>query len=433
MIVNNSPKLMVRPMLLSYIDYLVEGQKVYENTYQIYEALIAKWIEREADKRKHKTGDREKFKRDLHEYSRLVALEIYRGRAETQSDCLSKEAALAVARKRGIDLQDYEITGQSLLTRDAEGNWKFAHKSIWEFLVAKEALGDIRFAAQIDFSGMDMAQQFYREVAEYIFIKGGTFLMGSPEREVDRIKEREARHQVKVGDFYMAKHTVTVAQFEVFINENHYQTEADKGGGSRMWTGKEWKQKAGVNWRCDVKGEAQKDKQHPVIHVSWNDAVEYCKWLSAKLNASFRLPTEAEWEYACRAGTTTPFNTGENLTTNQANYDGNYPYKNFPKGKYLQRTALVGNYPPNAWGLHDMHGNVYEWCLDWYGGNYYDECKQSRPSGIENPTGPERGSYRVLRGGYWLGSAQRCRSADRLNAGPSHRYVDVGFRPVFLP
>ena len=431
MIVNNSPKLMVRPMLLSYIDYLVEGQKVYENTYEIYEALIAKWIEREADKRKHKTHDREKFKRDLHEYSRRVALEIYHGRAETQSDCLSKEAALAVAHKHGIDLQDYEITGQSLLTRDAEGNWKFAHKSIWEFLVAKAALSDNRFAAQIDFAGMDVARQFYHErMPEFVFIKGGSFLMGSPESEVDR-RDNETQHQVKVGDFYMAKYTVTVAQFEVFIHESQYQTEADKDGGSYAWTGKNLKKKAGVNWRCDVKGEAQKDKQHPVIHVSWNDATEYCKWLSAKLNATFRLPTEAEWEYACRAGTTTPFNTGDNLTTDQANYDGNYPYNKNPKGKYPQRTTPVGNYPPNAWGLYDMYGNVYEWCLDRYDNNYYDEC--TRQGTVENPTGPETGSYRVLRGGYWGGFARYCRSADRDNADPGLRYDSIGFRPVFVP
>jgi len=266
---------------------------------------IGKWIEREAEKRKHKSEDREKFKRDLHAYSPLVALEIHNKRKP--NNVLSKEEALAICSIHNIDLRDYEITGQSLLTRDAEGNWKFAHKSILEFFVAKEALSDIRFATAIDFAGMDVARQFYREVAEYIFIKGGTFLMGSPESEVGRIKEREVQHHVKVGNFYMTKHTVTVAQFEVFILESNHQTDADKDGGSNVWTGKGWKKKAGVNWRCDVGGAEQKDKQHPVVHVSWNDATGYCNWLSKKLNATLRLPTEAEWEYACRAGTKTPF------------------------------------------------------------------------------------------------------------------------------
>jgi len=408
----------------------VESKQVFKNTYQIYETLIAKWIEREANKRKHQTSAREKFEQDLHHYSRLVALEIYRQRQQTEALHLKKEAALAIARKNNIDLQDYEITGQSLLTRDAEGNWKFAHKSILEFLVAKEALENFGFLREIDFSGMDMALQFYREVAEYLFIKGGTFLMGTPEHEVDR-RENETQHQVKVSDFFMAKYTVTVAQFEKFIMESHYQTDADKDGGSHIWTGKDWQKKAGVDWKCDVSGEEQKDKQHPVIHVSWNDATAYCNWLSKKLNATLRLPTEAEWEYACRAGTTTPFNTGDNLTTEQANYNGNYPYHKNPKGKYLQRTKPVGSYPSNAWGLYDMHGNVWEWCQDWYGEKYYETCKKQGV--IENPTGPETGSGRVLRGGGWGDGARRCRSADRGDGDPDGRADFIGFRPVFVP
>jgi formylglycine-generating enzyme required for sulfatase activity len=432
-IVNSSPKLMVRPMLLSYIDYLFDEKRVFKNTYQVYETLIDKWIERESKKRKHKTGGREKFKKDLHQYSRLVALEIYRQRKETDMLYLEREAAIEVARQNNINLQDYEITGQSLLTRDAEGNWKFAHKSILEFLIAKEALENFDFVKAIDFSGMDMARQFYREILpEFVYIKGGTFPMGSPESEVDRIKERETQHPVKVSDFYMAIHPVTVGQFEIFSMETNYKTDADKDGGSFLWTGRKWKKKAGVNWRCDVKGEEQLDNQHPVIHVSWNDASEYCQWLSKKSNTTFRLPTEAEWEYACRAGTSTPFHTGDNLTTDQANYDGNYPYRDNPKGKYLKRTTAIGSYPPNAWGLYDMHGNVWEWCNDWYSETYYEECKKQGT--VENPTGPKTGSNRMLRGGSWFFNAQDCRSADRNSATPpGNRFNHIGFRLVFVP
>ncbi|MBW2739216.1 MAG: formylglycine-generating enzyme family protein [Deltaproteobacteria bacterium] len=422
---------MVRPMLLSYIDFLVESKQEFKNTYQIYETLVDKWIEREANKRKHKTSDREKFKKDLHKYSQLVAVKIYRQRTQTDMLCLKKEVARKIVSQNNIELSDYEITGQSLLTRDAEGNWKFAHKSILEFLIAKEALGNFSFLKEIDFSGMDVALKFYREVAEYIFIAGNTFLMGSPDSEVDREKEDEAHHQVKVSDFYMAKYAVTIEQFETFIMESNYKTDADKGGGSSVWSGKEWKIKAGVNWRCDVKGQEQKDKQHPVIYVSWNDVTEYCNWLSKQSNVIFRLPTEAEWEYACRAGTTTPFNTGENLTTEQANYNGNYPYRNNPKGKYLQKTTPVGSYPPNGWGLYDMHGNVYEWCMDWYGEKYYDECKKKGV--VENPAGPETGSDRVLRGGSWYGFGQYCRSAYRSCNSPDYRNRSIGFRLVFVP
>ncbi len=436
-IVNKSPNLMVRPMLLSYIDLLADRQQKFENTYQIYETLVAKWIGREATKRKHKTSDREKFKDDLFQYSRLVALEIYRQRQQTNLLHLKKEAAISIARQNQIDLQGYEITGQSLLTRDLEENWKFAHKSILEFFIAREAVENVEFWQELNLEGLDMAQQFFSEKrpgwplpGTFSLIKGGTFQMGSPDSEADRIAN-ETQHPVKVSDFFMAKYLVTLAQFEAFISESHYQTDADRGDGSYICDGKNWQQKSGVNWRCDVNGKPQQDKQHPVIHVSWNDATQYCTWLSKKLNAACRLPTESEWEYACRAGTTTPFSTGDNLTTDQANYNGDYPYKNYPKGKYLGKTTPVGSYPPNAWGLYDMHGNVYEWCSDWYGEKYYEECKKHGV--VENPMGPKSGSYRVLRGGCWDDYAQCCRSAYRSYFTPAYRFNYVGFRLVFVP
>ncbi len=429
-VVENSPKLMVRPMLLSYIDYLVDdSNREFKHTYDIYNTLIDKWIDREVIKRKHKFKDQDKFRRSLYDYSRHVALEIYSKRKE--NNLLTKEEALEICHNNNIELKNYEITGQSLLTRDALQNWKFAHKSILEFFIAKEAIQDMCFLMEVDFSGIDMALQFYREKAEYIYIKGGTFLMGSPDTEEGRNEECEVEHRVKVNDFYLAKHTVTLKQFEKFIEETDYQTDAEKGGGSRVWTGKNWQLKSAVNWRCDVKGNIQKDKQHPVIHVSWNDATEYCQWLNNKMNATYRLPTEAQWEYACRAGTKTPFSTGKNLTSKQANYDGKYPYKNNPKGKFVGKTTPVGSYLPNAWGIFDMHGNVWEWCQDWYDENYYETCK--RKGIVENPSGPKTGSYRVLRGGGWHYGAQDCRSAYRSADRPDGRYDPFGFRLVFVP
>jgi len=136
----------------------------------------------------------------------------------------------------------------------------------------------------------------------------------------------------------------------------------------------------------------------------------------------YRLPTEAEWEYAARSGTKTPFYTGNNLTTDQANYDGNYPYNNNAKGTYLQKTINVGSFAANNWGLYDMSGNVYEWCWDWYGS--YNTGNQT------NPIGSASGSDRVLRGGSWNSSAQACRSARRSNFAPSIRDDYYGFRLV---
>jgi len=199
-------------------------------------------------------------------------------------------------------------------------------------------------------------------------------------------------------------------------------------------TQKEYQEVMGTN-PSNFKGD-----NLPVEQVSWYDAVNYCNRLSQKegltpaytingenvtwnYNASgYRLPTEAEWEYACRAGTTTPFSTGNNITTSQANYDGNYPYNNNAKGTYREKTTAVGSFSPNPWGLYDMHGNVWEWCWDWYG----DYPNNAQP----DYRGASSGSYRVIRGGGWDSDAQLLRSASRSYGTPSSRDGDVGFRLV---
>ncbi|MFZ4525725.1 MAG: formylglycine-generating enzyme family protein [Chlorobium sp.] len=294
--------------------------------------------------------------------------------------------------------------------------------------------------------GIDPSQtrRAKKDPRNFVRIPAGEFTMGSPEGEPGRaeimelfqnnnLDYSETQHQVKVSEFYLSKYAVTLAEFKQFIDESGYQTDAEKENSSRIWDGKEWKDKEGVNWRHGVSGNerASEEENHPVLHVSWNDAVAYCKWMSNKTGKSFRLPTEAEWEYACRAGTTTPFNTGENLTTDQANYDGNYPYNNNQKGKYRENTVPVDSFEPNAWGLYNMHGNVWEWCRDWYEGKYYEECKAKGT--VTNPSGPETGSYRVVRGGSWYNFAEYCRSAHRYRLTPDARHSFGGFRLVFVP
>ncbi|MCG3155646.1 MAG: Hercynine oxygenase [bacterium] len=243
----------------------------------------------------------------------------------------------------------------------------------------------------------DGAAQRYQELLakDMVRLAGGTFQMGTPKNEAER-DDDELQHPVKVSDFCLSRYPITNALYEKF----------DPGHRTR-------------------RDETAKQDNQPVIYVNWYEAVMFCRWLGC------RLPTEAEWEYACRAGTATPFNTGENLATAQANYDGNYPYKDFPKGKYLKKTTPVGSYPPNAWGLCDMHGNVWEWCLDWYDEKYYHQCR--RRGVEENPTGPKNGSYRMVRGGAWYNLAQDCRSANRYDGDPGDRYDYLGFRPVFVP
>jgi formylglycine-generating enzyme required for sulfatase activity len=175
----------------------------------------------------------------------------------------------------------------------------------------------------------------------------------------------------------------------------------------------------------------------PVEQVSWHDIQVFLEELNTLYSLSsplggqgggfFRLPTEAEWEYAARGGTTTPFYTGNCLSSDQANYDGNYPYQNCAKGQYRKQTTEVGSFAPNKYGLYDMSGNVWEWCQDWYNADYY------KNSPANNPTGPTSGRYRVLRGGSWTFNAASCRIARRSYYTPASRYYFVGFRVVFVP
>ena len=223
---------------------------------------------------------------------------------------------------------------------------------------------------------------------EWATIPAGTFTMGSPETEFDRGDDEE-QHTVTLSGFKMSKYEVTFEQYDAFCEATKREKPSDNGWG---------------------RGKL------PVINVSWNDAYAFATWLG------YRLPTEAEWEYACRAGSITPFNTGNNLSTSQANYDGNYPYNNNANGIYLEKTKEVGSFAPNAWGLYDMHGNVWEWCSDWYAA--YQSTAQT------NPTGPSEGSRRVCRGGSWFNSAFRCRTALRLNLSPDIRDDIIGFRLV---
>jgi len=270
------------------------------------------------------------------------------------------------------------------------------------------------------------------ERANFVLIRGGEFTMGSPASEANRQSD-ETQHQVRLSDFLMSKYAVTVAEFRRFVEASGYQTDADNTGFSVIICNCEVNAGKGVNWRCGVSGSVrpQSEENHPVVHVSWNDAVAYCKWLSKKTGKQFRLPTEAEREYACRAGSTTPFNTGDSLTTDQANYGSNCSNNNNLTGVFPQNTVAVNSFLPNVWGLYNMHGNVWEWCSDRDGENYYNGPKAKER--VFNPAGPATGSYRVLRGGSWGNDADCCLSAYRNCGIPHRRSYFIGFRLVLVP
>ncbi len=280
-------------------------------------------------------------------------------------------------------------------------------------------------------------------------IPAGTFLMGSSDADVaaalradstlkeEYLKREQPQHTVRISQpFYMGVTEVTQGEYEQVMgtNPSHF---SKSGSGS-----------------SDVNG--QDTSRFPVDRVRWHDAIEFCNKLSVKdglpayytltivqkkgsrgrtwkseiLSVAggngYRLPTEAEWEYACRANTTTPFHFGSVLNGDKANVDGNHPFGTTEKGKYLERTTTVGSYPANSFGLYDMHGNVWEWCF-----NMYDESAYKRRSGTTvDPLTMTGSKYRVLRGGSWGGGDWFPRSAYRYGGSPDNRDLSVGFRVV---
>jgi formylglycine-generating enzyme required for sulfatase activity len=228
---------------------------------------------------------------------------------------------------------------------------------------------------------------------KFVWIPPGRFTMGSPNSEKGRGDDEITRKVTLTKGFYMGVHAVTQEQWQAVIGANP----------------------------SSFKGE----KNLPVEQVSWDDCLGFCKKLGEKDKRPYRLPTEAEWEYACRAGTATAYHFGDTVSTDQANYNGNFIYGTGTKGAYREKTVPVGSFPANAWGLHDMHGNVWQWCHDWHGGYSTKD--------LVDPRGPAAGMARVLRGGSWGSHPIFCRSANRNFSEPDRRTEFYGCRVCFIP
>ena len=261
---------------------------------------------------------------------------------------------------------------------------------------------------------------------EMVLISAGTFKMGSTDSEVGSDSD-ETQHEVTISKpFYLGKYPITVAQWKRFVAVTSYKTEAETSGGAFKWDSKksELELDPDTNWKHPG---FRQGPTHPVVCVSWNDVQKFHGWLNAlglKNATKFAMPTEAQWEYACRAGTTKPFHFGTELNGTQANCNGIYPYGTNNQGPFWEKTTPVGKYPPNTWGVYDMHGNVWQWCSDWYG--EYPE----KP--VKDPVGPLMGKHRVQRGGSWYDNAMYCRAANRYGNNPALRFYYCGGR-VFLP
>ncbi len=298
-----------------------------------------------------------------------------------------------------------------------------------------------------------------------VSIMPGEFMMGSPDSDPDAHPDEKPQHKVRINrPFFIGMHQVTVGQFRKFVEETQFVTEFQANGeGSyalTLATGK-------VEPRPEYKWSSigfQQDDRHPVVGVSWNDALKFCEWLGSREKRKYRLPTEAEWEYCCRAGSTTRFSNGDARESmkevgNCADQElakrwvWNLDEPPFRKGTHLPPyaeawndgfpfTAPVGSFKPNAWGLFDMHGNVGEFCSDWYDSKYYQNSNVDDPQGPADPElvdiskvlpdKPPR-ALRVVRGGVWLDPATGCRSADRQThlRHTIDSAADLGFRVVW--
>jgi formylglycine-generating enzyme required for sulfatase activity len=237
---------------------------------------------------------------------------------------------------------------------------------------------------------------------EMVYIPGGTFLMGSPESEGKRYSNERPQHSVAVKPFLISKYAITKAQ---------------------------WKEVASlteVRQELKLRPSRSGGNSHPVTQVSWHDAVEFCDRLSQKTGHEYRLPTEAEWEYACRAGTTTPFHFGETITSTLANYDARESYRSKPQGSEATTTPVGSFQVANPFGLFDMHGNVWEWCLDQWHENY-----DNAPTTGDVWLYSSENQNRVMRGGSLLNDPSMCRSSSRLYKNASETFKHVGFRIVF--
>ena len=235
-----------------------------------------------------------------------------------------------------------------------------------------------------------------------VLVPGGSFIMGSPAAEPERDDSEGPQREVIVPSFFMGRYPVTQAQWRVVVSLPKVERDLEENPSS-------------------FEGD-----NHPVDTVSWYEAMEFCQRLEQHTKRPYRLPSEAEWEYACRAGTQTPFYFGDTISTNVANYEGNYTYGEGEKGDYREATTPVNKFGiANEFGLSDMHGNVWEWCQDHWHSNY-----QGAPNDGSAWEDKEKGANRVLRGGSWFNYPRNCRSAYRDNFTPDVRFNYLGFRVV---
>jgi len=373
--VDKIPNLAVRPLVLTYIDDLINSGKSFANCYQIYTVVIDGWLERERAFVKDKES--------LYEFSNKLAVELFANLEKGQSDRIHYSEIEPLAKQFDINLATWQLTGRSLLNRDAEGNYKFAHRSFMEFLFAHQLIEGNQKALQIP------ARYWTEQVKSFLFDKYGKNAWEFPiaikfafffvSFQGGTFQFSKTGKAVEVRPFAMSIYPVTNQEYEEFdpshrVKRDQYSDQDDQ----------------------------------PVVHVSWKEANSYCQWLSKETGKNYRLPTEAEWEFAASGGSQRQYPWGnEEPTPERANY----------KESKIGKTTPVGSYPLGMTpeGLFDMAGNVWEWCDDWYD----DEDK--------------KGFGRVVRGGSFILNQYNLRCAARGRLNLDYRNFVIGFRLVCGP
>ena len=402
-----------RPMLLSYIDLILGSDEKNWNEYSVYEAMRDSWLKREIGKRTAKL-----IFEELKAVTTQLALFMHTNEKAVVSLQEIADNAFAWGLKRRVadDMAAMEIGGRSLLTKDSEGHFRFAHRSIMEFIVAEDLFREPRrikitdqikdfVLARMDDRSVSDLRDLRRRFAflstvhiredrielelakgvsiEFVLIPAGGSMMGSPREEEGRGENESPQHEVEIQEpFYLGRYPVTQAQYESVTGSNP----------SRF-----------------------KGALRPVENVSWEDAQSFCEKLGAMVEQRVRLPNEAEWEYACRAGKTTRYYSGDS--------EEDLARVGWYSGNSGDSTHSVGEKESNALGLYDMHGNVWEWCEDDWHDNY-ERAPSDGSAWIDQP----RSEYRVLRGGSWGGDPRNCRSACRDWSNPGDRNGVRGFR-----
>jgi len=334
-------------------------------------------------------------RRQREENDRLQRLEAEQeARAEAQR---WRAEAERLAREKEEPRLQADPQGASLIQFSTKRGWLVMVKKGWlskEWQIKKETI---------------LVQGYEEKLAEGIGLRlvqipAGSFQMGSPDTEAERASDEGPQHLVQLQSFFLGQTPVTQAQWKLVAG----------------WP------KVGVD--LNPNPSYFKGDNKPVERVSWEEAMEFCQRLSQRTKHAYTLPSEAQWEYACRSGTRTPFAFGDTLTPDLANYHADYIYGSGPKGVYRKETTDVGSFPANAWGLHDMHGNVWEWCLD-----HWDDTYEGAPVDGSAWTSVAGQQQRLLRGGSWIFSPRACRSAYRDRGPQADRSLDVGFRLCGFP